>query len=197
MVKRSLLTKIPCEPIKFTVKFQSSNGLWIQWHRCSWLAYSHLVQFLLNYSLFSQETFQNGSSLVSMTLTILWAVNIMISSYDESWFSVLEMWKSDLGKWILLSLWIFVLGFYHFDCCLLPNINCDDLFSGLSRENLPQKNQYFEWTYGKIIIQLCAEDHSWWWRCFFVSGGSSFYVFAYSIFYFVTKLGLVHLWKMG
>ena len=43
-----------------------------------------------------------------------------------------------------------------------------------------------------MIFQLCAEDHSWWWRCFFVSGGSSFYVFAYSIFYFVTKLGLVH-----
>ncbi|CAG5111259.1 Oidioi.mRNA.OKI2018_I69.chr2.g5584.t1.cds [Oikopleura dioica] len=37
-------------------------------------------------------------------------------------------------------------------------------------------------------FQLCAEDYHWWWRCFFVSGGSALYVFAYSIFYFVTKL---------
>merc|ERR1739838_290655 len=37
-------------------------------------------------------------------------------------------------------------------------------------------------------FQLCAEDYEWWWRCFFVSGGSSIYVFLYSVFYFMTKL---------
>jgi transmembrane 9 superfamily protein 2/4 len=37
-------------------------------------------------------------------------------------------------------------------------------------------------------FQLCAEDYEWWWRCFFVSGGSSVYVFLYAVFYFVTKL---------
>ena len=106
--------------------------------------------------------------------------------------------KSDLGKWILLSFWIFVPGFHHFDSCLLSNIDRDDVFPGLYRENI-RKKYFLTWFLSehvilmiKMIIQLCAEDHSWWWRCFFVSGGSSFYVFAYSIFYFVTKLGLVH-----
>ncbi|CBY43615.1 unnamed protein product, partial [Oikopleura dioica] len=42
-------------------------------------------------------------------------------------------------------------------------------------------------------FQLCAEDYHWWWRCFFVSGGSSLYVFAYSIFYFVTKLEITQI----
>lgn len=37
-------------------------------------------------------------------------------------------------------------------------------------------------------FQLCAEDYHWWWRCFFVSGGSALYVFAYAVFYFQTKL---------
>ena len=68
------------------------------------------------------------------------------------------------------------------------------IFRFIKRKNQKMINSrpFFEWTYDKMIFQLCAEDHSWWWRCFFVSGGSSFYVFAYSIFYFVTKLGLVH-----
>lgn len=39
-----------------------------------------------------------------------------------------------------------------------------------------------------VYFQLCGEDYRWWWRSFIVSGGSAFYVFAYSIFYFVTKL---------
>lgn len=32
------------------------------------------------------------------------------------------------------------------------------------------------------------QDYHWWWRSFIVSGGSAVYVFAYSIFYFVTKV---------
>jgi len=39
-----------------------------------------------------------------------------------------------------------------------------------------------------VYFQLCAEDYHWWWRSFFVSGGSAFYVFLYSVFYFYTKL---------
>jgi len=39
-----------------------------------------------------------------------------------------------------------------------------------------------------VYFQLCGEDYNWWWRSFAVSGGSAVYVFAYSIFYFCTKL---------
>lgn len=39
-----------------------------------------------------------------------------------------------------------------------------------------------------VYFQLCGEDYHWWWRSFIISGGSAVYVFAYSIFYFVTKL---------
>lgn len=39
-----------------------------------------------------------------------------------------------------------------------------------------------------VYFQLCAEDYNWWWRSFIVSGGCAFYVFLYSIFYFITKL---------
>ncbi|XP_052776751.1 transmembrane 9 superfamily member 4-like [Mya arenaria] len=39
-----------------------------------------------------------------------------------------------------------------------------------------------------VYFQLCGEDYHWWWRSFIVSGGSAVYIFAYSIFYFITKL---------
>ncbi|CAM1303789.1 TM9SF4 (predicted), partial [Pycnogonum litorale] len=39
-----------------------------------------------------------------------------------------------------------------------------------------------------VYFQLCGEDYHWWWRSFFVSGGSAIYVFAYSVFYFKSKL---------
>ncbi|CAF3928266.1 unnamed protein product [Rotaria sordida] len=39
-------------------------------------------------------------------------------------------------------------------------------------------------------FQLCGEDYHWWWRSFIASGGSAFYVFVYSIFYFFTKLDI-------
>ena len=39
-------------------------------------------------------------------------------------------------------------------------------------------------------MQLCSENYHWWWRSFCVSGGSALYVFAYSIFYFYTKLDI-------
>lgn len=37
-------------------------------------------------------------------------------------------------------------------------------------------------------LQLCSEDYHWWWRSFLVSGGCAVYVFAYAVFYYVTKL---------
>lgn len=37
-------------------------------------------------------------------------------------------------------------------------------------------------------FQLCAEDYHWWWRSFIASGGCAFYVFFYSIFYYVTEV---------
>lgn len=39
-----------------------------------------------------------------------------------------------------------------------------------------------------VYFQLCGEDYHWWWRSFIVSGGCAVYVFAYAVFYFVTKL---------
>ncbi|CAF3411127.1 unnamed protein product [Rotaria socialis] len=39
-------------------------------------------------------------------------------------------------------------------------------------------------------FQLCGEDYHWWWRSFVASGGSAFYVFGYSIFYFFSKLDI-------
>jgi transmembrane 9 superfamily protein 2/4 len=42
-------------------------------------------------------------------------------------------------------------------------------------------------------FQLCAEDYHWWWRAFLTSGSSAGYMFAYSIFYFFTKLEITKL----
>jgi transmembrane 9 superfamily protein 2/4 len=42
-------------------------------------------------------------------------------------------------------------------------------------------------------FQLCNEDYLWWWRSFIVSGGSAFYIFIYSVFYFFTKLEITEL----
>ena len=43
-----------------------------------------------------------------------------------------------------------------------------------------------------VLFAVVWQDYHWWWRSFVVSGGSAFYVFIYSIFYFVTKAS-VHL----
>lgn len=39
-------------------------------------------------------------------------------------------------------------------------------------------------------FQLCAEDYKWWWRAYVTSGSSAFYLLAYSMFYFSTKLDI-------
>ncbi|KAI8922889.1 hypothetical protein BC831DRAFT_473888 [Entophlyctis helioformis] len=40
-------------------------------------------------------------------------------------------------------------------------------------------------------FQLCAEDYMWSWRAFMTSGASGFYVFLYSVVYYLRKLHLV------
>merc|ERR1712014_286785 len=37
-------------------------------------------------------------------------------------------------------------------------------------------------------FQLTSEDYNWWWRSFFTSGASGFYVFLYAILYFNSRL---------
>ncbi|KAG0000480.1 hypothetical protein BGZ80_004530 [Entomortierella chlamydospora] len=37
-------------------------------------------------------------------------------------------------------------------------------------------------------FHLCAEDYHWWWRAFFTSGASAFYIFAYSVMYYFSTL---------
>ena len=51
-------------------------------------------------------------------------------------------------------------------------------------DTLSHLKMKFYWMKNVLIFQ----DYHWWWRSFIVSGGSAVYVFAYSVFYFVTKL---------
>jgi transmembrane 9 superfamily protein 2/4 len=39
-------------------------------------------------------------------------------------------------------------------------------------------------------FQLCSEDYHWWWRSYFTSGASALYLFAYSAFYFYSKVSM-------
>eukprot|EP00201_Polytomella_parva_P008032 CAMPEP_0175053626 /NCGR_PEP_ID=MMETSP0052_2-20121109/9036_1 /TAXON_ID=51329 ORGANISM="Polytomella parva, Strain SAG 63-3" /NCGR_SAMPLE_ID=MMETSP0052_2 /ASSEMBLY_ACC=CAM_ASM_000194 /LENGTH=521 /DNA_ID=CAMNT_0016318195 /DNA_START=487 /DNA_END=2052 /DNA_ORIENTATION=- len=39
-------------------------------------------------------------------------------------------------------------------------------------------------------FQLCSEDYRWWWRAYLTSGASAVYLFAYSAFYFYSKLDI-------
>ncbi|KAM7202051.1 Endomembrane protein 70 domain containing protein [Rhypophila sp. PSN 637] len=39
-----------------------------------------------------------------------------------------------------------------------------------------------------VYIQLCAENHDWWWQSFMVGGGSAVWVFAYCVWYYFMKL---------
>jgi transmembrane 9 superfamily protein 2/4 len=41
-------------------------------------------------------------------------------------------------------------------------------------------------------FQLCSEDYRWWWRSFYTSGSAGLYLFAYAIWYFVSKLDMQH-----
>jgi len=40
-------------------------------------------------------------------------------------------------------------------------------------------------------FQLCAEDYHWWWRSFLTPGASAFYMFAYNILYYSTRLHMI------
>lgn len=37
-------------------------------------------------------------------------------------------------------------------------------------------------------FMLCAENYQWWWRSFLVGSSSAFWIFLYSVYYFLTKL---------
>merc|ERR1711977_789670 len=39
-------------------------------------------------------------------------------------------------------------------------------------------------------FQLTSEDYNWWWRAFFASASSAFYVFLYACLYFATRLNI-------
>lgn len=41
-------------------------------------------------------------------------------------------------------------------------------------------------------FQLCSGDYKWWWRSFFTSGSSAFYLFVYSAVYFATRLDITN-----
>ncbi|KAG9256439.1 endomembrane protein 70 [Emericellopsis atlantica] len=45
-----------------------------------------------------------------------------------------------------------------------------------------------EVTVVSVYARLCAEDHRWWWHSFVVGGGSSIWVFAYCVWYYLFKL---------
>lgn len=41
-----------------------------------------------------------------------------------------------------------------------------------------------------VYSQLCYEDYHWWWRSFISGGASGFYLFLYSILYYLTRLNI-------
>lgn len=45
-----------------------------------------------------------------------------------------------------------------------------------------------ETTVVTVYVQLCSENYNWWWQSFLVGGGSSIWVFLYSIWYYFVKL---------
>merc|ERR1712146_49066 len=40
-------------------------------------------------------------------------------------------------------------------------------------------------------LQLCAEDHRWWWKSFFNCASAGFYLFLYSLWFLMSRLDLV------
>merc|ERR1712146_462130 len=42
-----------------------------------------------------------------------------------------------------------------------------------------------------VYFRLCSENYHWWWLAFMASGSSALYLFAYSLFYMVTRLHIV------
>ncbi|KAG0372691.1 Transmembrane 9 super member 4 [Mortierella sp. AD032] len=43
-----------------------------------------------------------------------------------------------------------------------------------------------------VYFQLCGEDYNWWWRSFFASSFSSFYIFVYCMVFFTKQLSIDH-----
>lgn len=40
-------------------------------------------------------------------------------------------------------------------------------------------------------LHLCAEDHRWWWKSFFITASAGFYMFLYSLWFLSSRLDLV------
>jgi hypothetical protein len=86
-----------------------------------------------------------------------------------------------LGKSILLFIWISLSRIYHNHKYVIK----------IQSKSIPIFSRLVSCSQISIVItyfQLCGEDYHWWWRSFIASGGSAFYVFAYSIFYFFSKV---------
>lgn len=76
---------------------------------------------------------------------------------------------------ILKSMWqdqfYYMFGFLYFVLALLF-VSCIEI------------------TLTTIYFQLCAEDYRWHWKSFAVSSASTIYVFLFSIYYYVTRMGI-------
>lgn len=46
-------------------------------------------------------------------------------------------------------------------------------------------------------FQLCSEDYHWWWRAYFTSGASSFYLFGYAAYYLITRVHVAKTMKVA
>ena len=75
--------------------------------------------------------------------------------------------------------------------CIAILFFCQLPYTGFNRHFLQWNSFHFlQISIVMVYFQLCSENYHWWWRSFFVSGGSAIYVFAYSVFYFYTKLDI-------
>ncbi|KAI7899165.1 uncharacterized protein BX663DRAFT_222320 [Cokeromyces recurvatus] len=47
-----------------------------------------------------------------------------------------------------------------------------------------------------IFLQLCSEDHQWWWSCFMIGASPIIYLFGYGLFYLLLKSDITGLMSM-
>eukprot|EP01013_Petalomonas_cantuscygni_P005728 TRINITY_DN1642_c0_g1_i1.p1 TRINITY_DN1642_c0_g1~~TRINITY_DN1642_c0_g1_i1.p1 ORF type:complete len:661 (-),score=180.37 TRINITY_DN1642_c0_g1_i1:291-2273(-) len=53
-----------------------------------------------------------------------------------------------------------------------------------------------EITIALVYFMLCYENHRWWWRSFLACGSAGVHLFLYSLFYFLTRLQVTHMWSV-
>ncbi|KAF2668307.1 endomembrane protein 70 [Microthyrium microscopicum] len=76
---------------------------------------------------------------------------------------------------VFKSLWVDKSGFYY-------------MFGFLSVVGVILILSVVEVTIVAVYLQLCAENHQWHWTSFLVGGSSSFWIFAYCLYYYYFKL---------